>query len=127
MLAHLELSEGLEALAGPGPGGVPVGGSNKSERSDPDPGEKGESRSISTGEPELVFKDLLISGSVAESTFAGRELYSGFLVYGVITGGSGVEGPVPLVGEERKGMELLVGGEGGRRGGDSETIGGVSG
>ena len=36
---------------------------------------------------------LLISGSVAESTFAGRELYSGFLVYGVITGGSGVEGP----------------------------------
>ena len=40
-------------------GGVPEGGSNKSERSLPDPGENGESRSMSIGDPEFnVLWDL---------------------------------------------------------------------
>ena len=35
-------------------GGEAEGGSNRSERSEAEPGEKGESRSMSTGEPELL-------------------------------------------------------------------------
>ena len=39
------------------------------ERSEPEPGEKGESRSMSTGEPELVFMDLRIKGSIGKVLF----------------------------------------------------------
>ena len=39
------------------------------ERSEPEPGEKGESRSMSTGEPELVFMDLRIKGSIVKVLF----------------------------------------------------------
>ena len=35
-------------------GGEAEGGSKRSERSEAEPGEKGESRSMSTGEPELL-------------------------------------------------------------------------
>ena len=47
-----------EARARAEVGGVAVGGSNRSERSLPLPGEKGESSSMSTGDPEVVFKAL---------------------------------------------------------------------
>ena len=61
ILAHCELSEArdwwIEEV-----GGVAVGGSNRSDKSLPDPGEKGESRSMSIGEPELIFIDLIKRG-----------------------------------------------------------------
>ena len=39
-------------------GGEPLGGSNKSDKSEADPGEQGESRSMSTGEPLVSLLDL---------------------------------------------------------------------
>ena len=68
IFAHCELSDGFEAdrvngvaNADPPPTLLPAadaGGSNRSLRSLPDPGENGESRSMSIGEPELWFSDL---------------------------------------------------------------------
>ena len=54
ILAQWWLSEGRA----PPTGGVAVGGSKRSERSLPLPGEKGESKSMSTGEPPLLFNAL---------------------------------------------------------------------
>ena len=89
-----------------------------------------------------VGKYLLLSGRVAD-TLAGSELYSGFLKYVCIWGGSGVLGPPPiplldspLLGrgdEPRKGIPR--GGDGGRRlpllsfsiSGEDGIIGGVCG
>lgn len=56
-------------------GGELDGGSNKSERSDADPGEKGESRSMSMGEPT---SGLSFMGRTAE-TLAGSVVYRGCL------------------------------------------------
>ena len=60
MLCQALLSEaffplcGLAILGKEDVGGEAEGGSKRSERSEAEPGEKGESRSMSTGEPELL-------------------------------------------------------------------------
>lgn len=56
-------------------GGELDGGSNKSERSDAEPGEKGESRSMSMGEPT---SGLSLMGRTAD-TLAGSVVYRGCL------------------------------------------------
>ena len=50
---------GREILGKEEGGGELEGGSNKSDRSDADPGENGESRSISIGEPPSGLKFML--------------------------------------------------------------------
>ena len=60
MLCQALLSEGflllccLAILGREEVGGEADGGSNRSDRSEAEPGENGESRSMSTGEPELL-------------------------------------------------------------------------
>jgi len=56
-------------------GGELDGGSNKSDKSEADPGENGESRSMSIGEPPSAFN---LMGRTAD-TLAGNVVYKGCL------------------------------------------------
>ena len=120
ILAHCELSQGflpagdcflvllllfaIEAnvVELPAGGGVPVGGSNRSDKSLAEPGENGESSSMSTGEPPecCCFCLLLLLPPVEDGgnggggccntaeTFGGRLENKVFRAYGCITGGA---------------------------------------
>jgi len=114
---------GREILGKEEGGGELDGGSNKSDRSDADPGENGESRSISIGEPPSGFS---LIGSTAE-TFAGNVVYRGCLFLKLFLGGGGeLESFTPgdeLWGwSERNDLFSLVGGDEGR---DGDAGGGV--
>jgi len=70
-----ELRFGREIFGSDEGGGELDGGSNKSERSEAEPGEKGESKSMSIGEPPSAFNFI---GRTAD-TFAGNVVYRGCL------------------------------------------------